>query len=100
MEAPQAADDRSAAGSRIYLTYARIALVPIVVALLMGIRPERLDRGVFERFSSPGWPCPSSSSPRFPTSSDGYSRAQVRRGQLLRKFIDPLADKLLSTAGS
>jgi CDP-diacylglycerol---glycerol-3-phosphate 3-phosphatidyltransferase len=81
-----------------YLTYARIALVPIVVALLMGVQPYRLDRQSLNVFLS--W----TAMFFFVVAQisdviDGYYARKYGVTSSFGKFIDPLADKLLSTAG-
>ncbi len=80
-----------------YLTYARIAMVPVVVLFLMGIQPFRIDRHSLNVFLS--W----SAMTFFVIAQisdviDGiYARKYGVTGSF-GKFLDPLADKLLSTA--
>jgi CDP-diacylglycerol--glycerol-3-phosphate 3-phosphatidyltransferase len=80
-----------------YLTYARIALVPVVVLLLMGVQPYRIDRHSLNVFLS--W----AAMIFFVIAQisdviDGiYARKYGVTGSF-GKFLDPLADKLLSTA--
>lgn len=80
-----------------YLTYARIAFVPVVVLLLMGVQPYRLDRHSLNVFLS--WAAMSFFVvAQISDVVDGIYARKYGVSSSFGKFIDPLADKLLSTA--
>lgn len=78
-----------------YLTYGRIAIVPVVVLVMLGIHDDRLSRHAWNLFLS--W----SAMALFTVAQisdmvDGYYARKYGVISSFGKFIDPLADKLLS----
>jgi len=81
-----------------YLTYARIALVPVVVLLLAYIEPFRIDRYSLNVFLS--WMAMTFFViAQVSDVIDGIVARKYGVTGSFGKFLDPLADKLLSTAG-